>query len=68
MIFFVENGVFVNVEMGIELFLYFVVVLKLWRMIDFLIEKGVNINYVGSCDVILLLMYILKKGNMEFVL
>lgn len=62
-IFFVENGVVVNLERGMDLFLYFVVVLGLWRMIEFLIEKGVKINYVGNGDIILLMKYILKNGN-----
>lgn len=65
-IFFVKNGVVVNVEIGIDLFLYFVVVLGLWRMIEFLIEKGVNINYVGKDNIILLMNYILKNGNFYY--
>lgn len=64
-IFFVKNGVVVNVEIGIDLFLYFVVVLG-WRMIEFLIENGVNINYVGKDNIILLMNYILKNGNFNY--
>lgn len=66
MTFLVENGV--NAEMGTESPLHFAAASKLRRTIDFLIEKGANINHVGSCDVTPLLTYISKKGNLELVL
>lgn len=68
MTFLVENGAIVNAEMGTESPLHFAAALELRRTIEFLIEKGANINHVGSHDFTPLLTYISKKGNMELVL
>lgn len=64
MTFLVENGAIVNAEMGTESPLHFAAALELRRTIEFLIEKGANINH----DFTPLLTYISKKGNMELVL
>lgn len=63
--FLVENGAVVNSERGKDSPLHFAVASELRRTIEFLIEKGANINHVGNGDITPLLTYILKNGKMH---
>lgn len=66
MTFLVKNGAAVNAEIGTDSPLHFAVASGLRRTIEFLIEKGANINHVGKDDITPLMNYISKNGNLNY--